>query len=706
VTGSQDRPLRLFVSFAPEDRDLKDDLLKHLAVLQRPRKIDVWSVDRVGPGEDWRRELDAALAQADVALLLVSVHLLFSDFLSDVEVPALFERRARDGLRIIPVLLGTCLWQQHPWIGQLKPTPADGIAIAAHSGDARNQSMTEVAAEVSRLVIQKRVSTVQPNNSPHERGHTRPAPVYSTSSLLNEIASPAGNIPRTPFSSSPTPKYPDHETRLLAEKLADAQARKRRLDERGEDSSGILHEILALKRTLRDGGQVRAGDSLGGDRYLLLNPLGHGGFASVWRAQDSHAKKIVAIKVLHSNLAGDRVRLDRFRRGARTMSQLKHESIVQVLEEYAQEGGWHYFVMEYLSGGDLRQAVLGRRIERAQVLPLILRICDAVAFAHSRNIIHRDIKPANIVIDEHGDPKLTDFDLVTVPDTTGGTRTGAFGTFLYAAPEILSDPDGATTRSDVYGIGMTTLFGLLGGELPIDLLRSPGVVFDRIAMSSYLRSVLVRAISWNQRERHHDASILRDAMKSALGLPDDLVARDGADDHEFSADEPVYPPIFDEEHVIEGAPPGFPRRVDYRRYYNTRFGFAVDVPIFLVPQPGPANGDGRRFEYNESFGMVASGIRSWDNSRAAQALFDEEMDRIANDVEVTLLEKVVEGNCFAIRARVRGVVSHGRRVLADGIIAGVELSYPAAQEAYFDSIARRVISSFRFPLEIVESSES
>jgi eukaryotic-like serine/threonine-protein kinase len=697
VTGSEDRPLQLFVSFAPEDRDLKDDLLKHLAVLQRPGDIAFWSVDRVNPGEDWRRELDTALAQADVALLLVSVHLLFSDLFNDVEVPALFDRRARDGLHIIPVLLSTCPWKQHPWIGQLKPMPASGIAIAAHSGDARSQSMTEVAEEVSRLVIQRRAGAVQRVNSSQHQGHAKSAPVRPKASLLHELENTTRSIPRTPSPSSPTPEYPDDETRLLAEKLADAQGRKRRLDERGEDSRGVLREVLGLKRKLRDGGQLRAGDSLGGDRYLLLNPLGSGGFATVWRAHDDHTKKIVAIKVLHGNLAGDRVRLDRFRRGARTMSQLKHESIVQVLEEYAQEGSWHYFVMEFLSGGDLRQAVLGGQIGQAQVLPLILRICDAVAFSHSHGVIHRDIKPANIVMDEHGDPKLTDFDLVSVPDTTGGTRTGAFGTFLYAAPEMLGDPNNATASSDIYSIGMTTLFGLLGDELPIDVLRSPESVFGKISLSSYLKSVLTRAISWNHRERYHDASILRDAMKSALDLPDDLVAADSPDDHEYSADEPVYPPIFPEEHIVEGAPSGFPRRVEYRRYYNSRFGFAVDVPIFLVPQPGPTNGDGRQFEYNESFGMVASGIRSWDESATAQTLLDGDMASVANASGTTLLEGFVDGNCYTIRVRAGGNISHRRTVLAGGILAAVSVGYPAAQEAYFDPIARRVLSSFRFP---------
>ncbi len=121
-------------------------------------------------------------------------------------------------------------------------------------------------------------------------------------------------------SSRPTPNYPDAETRLLSEKLADAQARKLRLQQHGADTTESVQEILDLKRRLREGGQLKPGDSLGDGRHLLLDVLGRGGFATVWRTHDAVRDDVVAVKVLHSNLAGDRVRLDRFKRGARIMA--------------------------------------------------------------------------------------------------------------------------------------------------------------------------------------------------------------------------------------------------------------------------------------------------------------------------------------------------------------------------------------------------
>jgi hypothetical protein len=170
----------------------------------------------------------------------------------------------------------------------------------------------------------------------------------------------------------PTPSYPDVQTQVLSEKLDAAKLRRLRLRERGRNTTEEDCEILALKRQLREGGQLRAGDSLGdGDRYELLDLLGRGGFASVWLAYDNHRRSNVAIKVLHGNLSGDRTRLDRFSRGARIMNNLHHEAIARVLEPYGENGGWHYFVMEHLPGGDLRRAVLESRLKQEDILPLI-----------------------------------------------------------------------------------------------------------------------------------------------------------------------------------------------------------------------------------------------------------------------------------------------------------------------------------------------
>src|SRR5262249_21434167 len=159
--------------------------------------------------------------------------------------------------------------------------------------------------------------------------------------------------------------------------------------------------------------------------------------ATVWQAYDRRRHELVAVKVLHRFHAEDRTRRDRFFRGARKMAELYHPGIVRVLESRFDEGAFHFFVMEYVAGGDLEKAVVGGALQPAEVLPLIAAVGEALTYAHGLRVVHRDVKPANILL-EAGKPKLTDFDLVRVLDsaTTDLTQTlQGMGTILYTAPE-------------------------------------------------------------------------------------------------------------------------------------------------------------------------------------------------------------------------------------------------------------------------------
>src|SRR5262249_45825956 len=162
---------------------------------------------------------------------------------------------------------------------------------------------------------------------------------------------------------------------------------------------------------------------LGGGRYTLVRRIGKGGFAVVWEAHDEFRDERVALKVLHPEHARDRSRLERFFRGARQMAELRHEGVVRVREQYGEGDGWHYFVMDLVPGGDLRQAVLDKRLGTEEVLRIVDRVGAALAAAHAKGLVHRDVKPANVLLDASGAPQLTDFDLVHAADTTGGTNS-------------------------------------------------------------------------------------------------------------------------------------------------------------------------------------------------------------------------------------------------------------------------------------------
>ncbi len=348
------------------------------------------------------------------------------------------------------------------------------------------------------------------------------AAAFALALLKTRPIEPRGLKPRVPLAPI-VPEFKDESSRKLSEQISEARKRKARLQSIGADTSAIDQEILGLRRHLREGGQLHEGDALGDGRYLLLRRLGRGGFATVWEAYDEENRQRVAIKVLHSDLARDPMRRERFFRGARVMSELTHVAIVKVLVPQAEDGGFHYFVMELISGGDFRAAVLQGTLPSKAVIPLVLQVGEALALAHKKNFVHRDIKPANILLDEQGNPRLTDFDLVSGLDTTGGTRTGPLGTFLYAAPELMDRPQDADARGDVYGLGMTTLFGLYGRDLSLDIIQDTEKkkLIARLPCPEAVKKVLQRAVSRAADKRYpHAAKFCRELEKAnATVLP-------------------------------------------------------------------------------------------------------------------------------------------------------------------------------------------
>jgi tRNA A-37 threonylcarbamoyl transferase component Bud32 len=298
-------------------------------------------------------------------------------------------------------------------------------------------------------------------------------------------------------------RCPDPQSQSLSDVLAAARVRKQQLAREGKDTSGVDEQIVELKRHLRAGGLLRVGDDLLDGRYELVDTLGKGGFATIFKSYDHRLERWTAIKVLHGHHGDDKSRVERFFRGARKMGGLHHPGIVQVLDSGRGEEGHYFFVMEYLPGGDLRQAVLSGVVSPDRAADLILSVGRALTFAHGRRLIHRDIKPANIVLDAGGAPKLTDFDLVWAADTTGGTESGMMGTYVYAAPEMMQRPQDVDARADVYSLGMTAVFAFHGKDLPgNEVLRNTEAFIKRLAVPARVKKVLCRAVALEPSERY------------------------------------------------------------------------------------------------------------------------------------------------------------------------------------------------------------
>jgi serine/threonine protein kinase/outer membrane biosynthesis protein TonB len=350
---------------------------------------------------------------------------------------------------------------------------------------------------------------------------TGSAAVVASGSVAEGAGPAVGGVMVSPVTGQTAPAHwePAHaneEIGALSQRLQAAHGRRKRLLEAGAATDAVDREILERKRQLREGGRLRAGDSVGDGRYVLVEELGRGGFAIVWKAKDEVEKRHVAIKVLHANLAGDAIRRERFYRGARAMRRLQHPGVVRVLDPEGEDGGFCYFVMELVPNGNLHDAVVRRSVPEGEVLAHILRVGEALAEAHAQGMIHRDIKPQNILLDEGFEAKLTDFDLVGTKDTTGGTRTGAMGTFIYAAPECLEKPQEATARVDVYGLGMTAIFCLTGKALTRSTLRDPEPTIAGLDCLPAVKEVLRRAVAWEPEARYVDAGEIVSALQAAM----------------------------------------------------------------------------------------------------------------------------------------------------------------------------------------------
>jgi serine/threonine protein kinase len=300
----------------------------------------------------------------------------------------------------------------------------------------------------------------------------------------------------------------------LSERIQNLCLDRARQLQQGLSITKLDREIAEIKRQQRQGSQLTEGEILS-ERFSLLEVIGQGGFAKVWLAFDLLAQQLVAVKVLHADLSSGH-QIERFRRGALKMQGLSHPHIVRVLSEPEEYAGFHFFAMEHVAGGDLAHAVTSGRLDQARALRAVLQAGQALEHAHQRGLIHRDVKPGNILLDAEYGAKLTDFDLVWAADTTGGTRTGAMGTFLYAAPEAMEDASRVDCRADVYALGMTALFVLYGRNLPAHLFQDRSAFLLRLDAHADIKDVIARSLAWNPDQRPATATQFNNELERAL----------------------------------------------------------------------------------------------------------------------------------------------------------------------------------------------
>lgn len=211
--------------------------------------------------------------------------------------------------------------------------------------------------------------------------------------------------------------------------------------------------------------------------YEVIEELGHGGMAWVFRARDTRSGEIVAVKVLMPELTAQPAFIKRFHREIDTLRGLEHAAVVKILD-VGQQDLYHYYVMEYMDGPNLEKIMRSSpRMPVAEAFKFTRAIANALQHAHGTGIIHRDIKPANIMTDTAGNIKLADFGIAKDIDATRLTVTGGIvGTADYMSPEQ-AEGKRVTRKSDLYSLGVL-MYEMLTGKVPftgetyLDVIRA------------------------------------------------------------------------------------------------------------------------------------------------------------------------------------------------------------------------------------------
>ena len=271
------------------------------------------------------------------------------------------------------------------------------------------------------------------------------------------------------------------------------------------------------------------------ERYTLIEEVGQGGMAIVYRAQDETLKREVAIKVLHQHLAGEPESRARLEREAQAVAKLRHDNILEIFDYSGLDSHAAYIVTEFIDGQTLKQFLNTRTPGFPEVAALITsEICRALGHAHAAGVIHRDVKPENVMIRKDGLIKLMDFGIAQILDFQRMTVTGQLlGSPAYMAPEIIEGKP-LDFRTDVFSVGIL-LYLLATGTLPF-AGRNPHEVLRRISEGKFadprsvkpgvdqaLARTISRALARRPDDRTPDVALLGDELGAYLaeaGLTD------------------------------------------------------------------------------------------------------------------------------------------------------------------------------------------
>jgi len=265
------------------------------------------------------------------------------------------------------------------------------------------------------------------------------------------------------------------------------------------------------------------------DRYEIIDSVGSGGMADVYKAKDERLNRFVAIKVLKPEYSSDKSFVNKFRGEAQSVAGLSHPNIVNVYD-VGDDGGLHYIVMELVEGITLKRFIERKgKLEVKEAVGITIQIAQGMEAAHDNHIIHRDIKPQNIIISRDGKVKVTDFGIAKASNSNTIT-SNAMGSVHYLSPEQARGGY-SDEKSDIYSLGVT-LYEMLSGKVPfagdnnvsVAMLHIQGEAMplreleENIPLS--VDRIVQKCMQKRPERRYHSASDLIVDLKRALANPD------------------------------------------------------------------------------------------------------------------------------------------------------------------------------------------
>ncbi len=248
--------------------------------------------------------------------------------------------------------------------------------------------------------------------------------------------------------------------------------------------------------------------------FKVIGKLGEGGMATVYKAIQESLQRPVAIKIMSANLKDHPEIQERFDKESLIIAQLNHPHIIHVIDKGVTSKGRPYFVMEYVEGMTLEDAINRGKLDFAAKIDTLVQVCKALAYAHKNGVIHRDIKPGNILIDKEWQVRMADFGIAQFYDAEAGgaLHTHAdsiMGTTAYMSPELRENPEAASIQSDVYALGIM-MYELFTGVCPQNNIPPPRKFEPDLPPG--LNDLIMRCLEANPRERPASADEVKNSL--------------------------------------------------------------------------------------------------------------------------------------------------------------------------------------------------